>query len=169
MFLQDKKAISEIIGYVILISIVLAMSIVVYSFLKTYVPNDIPECPGGVSIFVKDLTCADNTLTFKIKNNGRFSIDGYLIKATNQLDQEIATIDLFEDYSTQEKVSNGIIQEALEPGVETLEQKFELTLSSEEKIYSIEIIPVRDREDDSGRVLVCAGARIKETITCPEP
>ncbi|MEK6738241.1 MAG: hypothetical protein AABY74_06215, partial [Planctomycetota bacterium] len=58
------------------------MSILVYQFLKTYIPKDSPTCPEGTSILIKEAPCVSNTLTLTLKNNGRFSLDGYFIGTT---------------------------------------------------------------------------------------
>jgi len=75
----NRRGISEIIGYVILISITLAMSLIVYAWLKTYIPSDAPKCSDGVSVFLQNYTydCSVQNLTVNLKNNGRFDLAGY--------------------------------------------------------------------------------------------
>ena len=51
---MKKKGVSAIVGYVLLISFGVVMSVIVYSYLKTYTPKDALTCPDGVSIFLKD-------------------------------------------------------------------------------------------------------------------
>ena len=47
---KNKKGVSEIIGYILLVAIVVTISIFVYQWLKTYVPQDAISCPDGVSL-----------------------------------------------------------------------------------------------------------------------
>ena len=50
----NKKGVSVIIGYVLLIAFAILISAGVYAWLKTYVPREPLNCPDGVSIFVKE-------------------------------------------------------------------------------------------------------------------
>ena len=84
------------IGYVLLVAIAIIMSMIVFQFIRTYVPKDIVDCPDGVSVFIQEIKydCDADTLDITIKNNGRFSIAGYFIHATTEEGQELATFDL---------------------------------------------------------------------------
>lgn len=79
---MDKKGISIMIGYVLLITAAIAMSFIVYSWMKTYVPQEELKCPDDVSMTIKEVKCnsANYQMTVTIKNNGLFNIDGYVIK-----------------------------------------------------------------------------------------
>ena len=44
-----------VIGYVLLISMAVAMSIIVYQWLSTYVPKDTPKCPDDTSLTITEL------------------------------------------------------------------------------------------------------------------
>ena len=98
MLLQDKKGLSIMIGYVLLVAIAIIMSMIVYQFIITYIPREALECPDGVSVFIKetkyDCTLGAETLEVTIKNNGLFSVAGYFIHATTEVGQELATLDL---------------------------------------------------------------------------
>jgi len=41
---RNKKAVSAIIGYVLLVTMGIVMSVIVYNYLKTYVPADALDC-----------------------------------------------------------------------------------------------------------------------------
>ena len=71
----NKKAVSNIIGYLLLVAIVIVISMIVYQWLKTYVPTDAIQCDEGVSIGIDDYNydCEDNALNLTIKNSGRFT------------------------------------------------------------------------------------------------
>mgnify|MGYP001608145256 CR=1 FL=1 len=69
------------IGYVLLITAAIAMSFIVYSWMKTYVPKGELKCPDDVSMTITDtIRCTDAKMIVTIKNNGLFNIDGYTIK-----------------------------------------------------------------------------------------
>ena len=44
------------IGYILLISMTIMMSIIVYQWVKTYVPKDLPDCPDGTSVMIKEIS-----------------------------------------------------------------------------------------------------------------
>jgi hypothetical protein len=87
---QNKKAVSLMISYVLLISIVLALSIGVFSWLKIMV-NVEPtiDCKDDTSLVILDYKCnpspetsepfTTKNLELNLKNNGRFNIDGVIV------------------------------------------------------------------------------------------
>lgn len=83
---KRKKALSNIIAYVLLISISLSLSVVVYGWLKFYVSeDDIETCPSKVNIIIKNYKCNKTTtesgwLMVTLKNKGLFTVDGYVLR-----------------------------------------------------------------------------------------
>ncbi|MEK6875644.1 MAG: hypothetical protein AABX30_03095 [Nanoarchaeota archaeon] len=185
-FLKTKKAISPMIAYIILITIVLAISPFVYSWLKSYVnPGTVPECPGDISILIENASCyMDNSdpivqrlvLGLKLQNNGLFDIDGYSLKATTSETQELATLDLSAYYGGDSKqVGSGTIMHkiTIDPPLNIRQYFFNLTGyptvpdKNKPKITSIEVTPrkivkIEGREKWTN----CDNARIKQNIIC---
>ncbi|MFC1710822.1 hypothetical protein ACFLZJ_01555 [Nanoarchaeota archaeon] len=169
---KDKKAISVMIGYILLISFALIMSGIIYAWVVTYAPKGSLDCPDGTSVFIQKINCpADFNLNLTLKNNGRFNIGGYFIRATNESEQELATVEL-SGVLNGSAYSGGII---LNPGVKYIGEKNPMKPGDEmanefilvQQIYSIEIIPVRWQEyDGKERLITCTNARITEQITC---
>jgi hypothetical protein len=100
---KNKKAISEIVSYVLLIVIAMALAISVYSWLKIYVPSDTEpeECTDSTALYLKDYKC-DNiqkVINISFENKGYFNIDGFFIKATNLTGTNLPTINLIANYS----------------------------------------------------------------------
>jgi hypothetical protein len=93
---SNKRALSIVVGYILLIAISIVMSVIVFQWLRTYVPKDVLKCSEGTSIFIKSISydCTRNVLNVTIKNNGKFSVNGYFIHASNKTNEELATIDL---------------------------------------------------------------------------
>jgi len=168
MLFKDKKALSIMIGYVLLIVIAIIISTFVYVWLKSYVPRESIECPEGVSVFIEDIeyvkTWDISQLNLTLKNNGLFDIDGYFIHATDAPNQELATIDL----SKYGGGKGGVIlfgAKTFKPG-ESRGTKFDFTNAPFETIYSIEVIPIRfEIIDNKQRLASCGNAKVKETIT----
>ena len=160
------------IGYVLLITIAVAMGAVTYQWMKTYVPTESLSCPDGVSILIKDANYIDDKLTVTLKNNGRFNISGYFIYA-NDNDQGLATIDLSgytpRGVNREGKVLfssiNGDTRNLFSPSDEETHE-FNLGSSGISSIYSIEITPTRFQEQDNKiRFISCGELKAKEIVT----
>ncbi|VVB80261.1 Uncharacterised protein [uncultured archaeon] len=82
-----KRAVSEIVAYVLLISISLSLAGMVYVWLKDYVPseNGLAECEENVGLVIRDYnySCATKSLNLTIENKGLFDVDGYIIRVNN--------------------------------------------------------------------------------------
>lgn len=81
---RHKKGVSELISYSLIIIIALAAAVLVYNYLKVYVPKNTPECPDSTSIIVTDYSCSlENTstnFTVSLVNKGKFNIDAAYIR-----------------------------------------------------------------------------------------
>jgi FlaG/FlaF family flagellin (archaellin) len=87
-FLQEKKAVSEMIAYVILIGIAIGLAIGVFSWLKDYANvNPKIDCKAGTSIILENYTCTNEggsgKFTINLKNNGLFDINGIFMMVGN--------------------------------------------------------------------------------------
>ena len=160
------------VGYVLLITGAIIMGTIIYSWLRTYVPTETLECPDGVSVFLRDYfyDCDADTLSITLKNNGRFNIAGYFIYGRDNQEEELATIDL-SDYSDEVKISNAV--SLGNPSLNSFEPSDSVThefdLSDFERIYSINIIPVKYQEQEGKQKFAnCGDARIEEEISCSE-
>lgn len=80
MLHTNKKAISEIVGYALLIVIALVMAGLVYTFLKVYIPKATAECTEDINLFVKDYYCSASRLNLNITNKGLFKADAAYIR-----------------------------------------------------------------------------------------
>ncbi len=173
---QDKRGISIMIGYVLLVGIAIIMSLIVYQFIKTYVPKESIECPDEVSVFIKNIKyeCDNERLNVTIKNNGLFSIAGFFIYATTSEEQELATEDLSARvYAGGQLYGNAIVFSTTMNGL-TPEEPNEKTsifnLTGLGTIYRIEIVPVRFQEEEGKtRFATCGDAKVGEVVSCYEP
>jgi len=173
MLPDQKKGVSVIIGYVLLIVFAMVISVGVYAWLKTYVPNEPLNCPDGVSLFVKDASFNSSTslLNITARNNGRFDVAGYFIAATNNSSQKLPSIDL-SNYLNED--SNGIKfgssvlfsvtgSNSLKPGDEKT-NSFTIPLSVG-NISTVRVIPTRFQEEENReRFVSCGDARVQQTV-----
>ena len=79
--MKNKKGVSEIVGYVLLIVFTLILAGIVFVWLKTYVPHEDINCPDGTSLMINSYTCNQSKLTLTFENNGKFFVGGYFIDA----------------------------------------------------------------------------------------
>jgi hypothetical protein len=173
---NEKRGISVMIGYVLLVGFIIIMSIMVYSWMKTYVPTEDMKCPQSVSLFITEKKCTATVdgykLNITLRNIGKFSIAGFFIKASNSTEERIATIDLANNLTAEgagvtlnnQTVLHNIAGSgnSMIPGAEST---FIFDLGS--KICLIEIIPARYQEvNEITRFLSCGDSRIKEEIEC---
>jgi len=160
------------IGYILLISIAIAISIFVYGWLKTYVPSDLAECPDGTSISIKEANCLDiggnYTLNLTLKNKGRFNIAGYFIHATNESNQQLATLDLSSRIlKGGTTLGSSVLFEEGDTNAMVPNQEKEMIFELVYEIYSLEILPIRFQEmENKKRLISCSDAKIKEFINC---
>lgn len=174
--IRNKKGVSVIIGYVLLVAIVVVISIFVYQWLKTYIPQNALQCPSGVSVSIPSYTynCTTGVLNFTLENTGTFSISGYFIHASNQSGQ-VASVDLSPYYIGGSSISgNGILfnyYNVIPPGnaVSSLNNVFNLSKFPPftGALTEITIIPIRYVQyNNKNMTASCGNAQISEPISC---
>lgn len=171
--IESKKAVSPMIGYILLISAAILMSTLVYVWLKTYVPKEALECPDATSLFIKNYTCSLNDLNITMRNNGNFNIAGYFIRIANVSGQELATVDLSRKLKNQfggKIVGNSVLFSVSEEGnsfTPNEEATHIFDASGTGTIYFVELTPTRIQEQDGKtRTANCGNSKIKEEVTC---
>lgn len=169
---SQKKGVSTLIEYVLLLAMAVVMGTIVYAWVHSYIPTEELQCSDGVSLYVDSYLyqCNTKNLTLNLSNNGRFDVAGYFIKATNSTAIELATIDLssFTNGSQEGAVmipGGGVSQNPLDADAKT-QQKFNISTAIG-NVTSIEIIPVRYEEvNNKYRLLSCTNAKIVQEIKC---
>lgn len=178
---RDKKALSVMIGYILLITFGIVLSVIVYAYLKTYVPKEFLKCPEGVSMFIEEINCSENITTggndfsLTMQNNGKFNLAGYFIHATNGSSQEVATIDL-SNRITEDKINgpitmgNSIIFTRSSTNINSFMPNNETThyfTNISSNIYYVEIIPIRyEIKGSTQRLASCGDSRVWEISNC---
>ena len=172
----NRKGVSIMVGYVLLVTLAIVMGIIAYNWMKTYIPRDITECPDGVSVFIKEaaFNFSDSKLVLVLKNNGRFNAVGYLIYGANSSGQALPTIDLssyLDENSGGKKLGNSVsfflgAGNSFAPNTEAT-HTFDIP-SGIGEIYSISITPMRIEEDNNKEKIVsCGNARANQVVGEP--
>ena len=80
MKIENKKGVSEVVSYVLLIIIAVSLSAIVLTFLKNQISNEKAECPDEVSLIIKEYSCESNSkINITFQNKGNFNLDGTYI------------------------------------------------------------------------------------------
>ena len=171
MFIQtkNKKAVSVMIGYILLVTFAIVISVAVYSWLKTYVPKAGIECPNDVSIYISDYTINGNQLNLTFQNNGKFNVGGIYIYYSGDKNQTIASHDLSEKIINSDalKFNPGLKfsstdDNSFKIGNETV-LSFDIT--NIDKIYAIDIIPIRWQENNNQlQVVSCTNSKTSKIL-----
>lgn len=179
---RDKKGISLIIGYILLIAISIVMSILVYQWLKTYVPTEAVKCDDGTSFFINSISydCTAGTLIIDVKNNGKFSINGYFIHVSDT-SGGLATIDISNKIQSPGIIygyTNSIAFSLDTPNYLTpdpndqknlVSSSFDVSAYNSKPLVKVELIPTRIQEiDNKERLVSCTESKIEETLACQE-
>lgn len=137
---HSNKGVSELIAYVLLITLTISISVLVYGWLKLYVaPGQQSDCPEGVNLIISNYQCNSGSLEVTLKNKGRFTVDGFYIRVHNTSNPELG---LYTLYST---ATNGA---EIEPGAEfsytysSIKGNPPIELSNLGEITLIEVQPV---------------------------
>ena len=87
-----KKGVSIIVAYVILVTIAIALSVLVYNWLRYYVDvEESEDCPDNIMIVVKDYNydCDSDKLNITVQNKGLFTVDGFYLRAHNRTGADV--------------------------------------------------------------------------------
>lgn len=82
---KNKKGVSEVIAYVLLIMLALSLSIGVYAFLKNVLWKEPKKCPDNLALVLIDYKCNKITkeINLTLQNKGLFNISGFLVRINN--------------------------------------------------------------------------------------
>lgn len=159
---MNKSGISEMISYVILIAIAIALSIGVYIWLKDYA-NISPkiDCKEGTSLRLENYTEQSSTVKLTVKNNGNFNITGFIMTIGNNTERMPVKTLLPFGGGPGSKLGHYNFLIPLKPG-ETSEAMF---TKDENKFRIIQIQPyIKDKKNN---IIVCEQAIIKQEVNIP--
>jgi len=149
---MNKKALSEVVGYTILIVIAISLSALVYSFLRLYIPKEQVTCEEDIMLTIQDYSCADRVLNLTITNKGLFKADIAYVR--------------FGDESIKTRINNlsrsGELF-GLNPG-SSFSSTYNLEgLANKNQNYELEIQPaiIVDKQ-----IIVCENAIVTQPIQC---
>jgi len=168
---RNKKGLSEIIGYVLLIVFAISMSVLVYAWLRASTPKAEVACPDAVSIELTEYYSIDapdegnanyKRIYLNVTNRGLFGINGVSItlkEGTKACQIVKVACQDFED-SCEYPGKKILFKQFLTQGM--MKQIYMVYDSSACAPNKVELIPMRASE--SG-IILCDKSIIKESIT----
>ena len=159
MLHSNKKAVSELVGYVLLIAIAISISIMVYSFLRVYVPKEKIECNEDINLIIQDYGCSvqNKKLNITLENKGLFKVDAVYLRFGNssqKVKQQINK-DNFLLYNTDNILG-------LNPG-EISFSTYTTDIITSSGQYELELQPVIIKDK---QLIVCEKAILFQQIQC---
>lgn len=175
---MNKRAVSIMVGYVMLVVIAVGLSAAVYTYLKLFVPKEKPECTNDISLIIQDASCTQGltsegnervTLDIILKNRGLFSVQAAYIRMAPENrevrdwinpDTESNGNDL-NFYFTEDKTTGLAPGDSWTPKTSLATEEIEI---SPTKQYTLEIQPAE--WDNEWGPIACKNAIITQDITC---
>lgn len=86
---KDKRGISVLVSYVLLVTLAVALAATTYFFILPYARKPLPEeaCPEGISIVIENYSCVNNKINITIKNRGLHDVTGVYIKTESTAEE----------------------------------------------------------------------------------
>lgn len=168
---RNKKGLSEIIGYVLLIVFAISMSVLVYAWLRASTPKAEVACPDAVSIELTEYYSIDapdegnanyKRIYLNVTNRGLFGINGVSITLKQDTKacpiKSVACQDIAKSCDVQ---GNKILfKQFLNQGM--MKPIYMVYDSSACAPNKIELTPMRTSENG---IILCDKSIIKESIT----
>ena len=162
MINKNKRGVSVMVAYVLLIVIAIGISAGVYSFLKVYVPKDQAQCPEDVRLITQNFSCDSgqtNPLTISFANKGLFSVDAVYVRIARSERKIRQLINDPKDLKPTE-VDKFFID--LPPG-QSLTESYKATPVEGPGNYTLEIQPA---VYDGDILAICENAVVTQNIVC---
>jgi hypothetical protein len=164
---KNKNGLSNIVAYVLLISITISLSVLVYGWLRFYVSEDVVEtCSDNVNVVIRSYECFlpdengdGGRISVVLKNKGLFTVDGYEIRVHDRLDADFGFY-LFEKNKIE--ILPGEEYNKTYVFVDWLQEN-ELTGAKDKKLETVTLVEVQPFLQD-GDVIRCKSYASQEVV-----
>jgi hypothetical protein len=157
-----KKALSEMISYVLLIVIAVSISILVYAWMNDMLPSKKASCPDGVSLIIENYNCnsADKIFNLTLRNMGTYNVDGYFIYVSNKTGKKpVYPLKMYDNTALEVSTGQIIFKNAMKPNDK---EDYHFLYDNVNSITAIEIEPIKYLDDEA---VTCAGSAISQEIS----
>jgi len=166
---KNKRALSEIVSYALLILIALAIGTLIFVWLLGIINDPKTEkCPeDGVSIVIREAIChdADDKVEIAIANQGRFNISGFVVKGSNNPGTKaLINLDPNDAPATLADVGelNIIISKDLGPGEEGY-YNFSYSALTPASLSKISVVAIRNQSE---KMAICTNSLAGQDVSC---
>ncbi len=173
---NSKNAVSEMVAYVIFISIILGLIASVYSYLS-YVAVAIKpsvDCNEGTKVLLNSYSCdsVNGIINLTIKNNGRFNVNGIIAKFSDNLSKAPVTMlkPNYDGVTSPPSETTGFFSFAsLSPDSSQDAKFFAILNDSSEYVASDNTVKMVDIQPfvEEKEKIVCIGTVIREKLDNP--
>lgn len=176
----DKKGLSEIMGYVILIIIAVGLSVLVFGSLSLLVPKDKPECKQDISLSINDYVCTytpdDINFTLTLSNKGKFSVHAAYVRFGKEGREIRGLINDPENLAASASffLNPSSVKEGLKPGEFVTKQYNPNILSGSGTSGILDsvgnyVVEIQPAVFDEGDLAICENAVRIQEIRCKSP
>ena len=178
--MKNKKGLSEVVTYVLLIVTALSLSVIVFGFLQGIVPEEEESCPEGLGLIIKEVSCeSGDEIYVTFQNKGRFKIDGVYARFAYEEDAvaSLALVPLHDvgntgslNKITEDNAGEGFmyfgriyyVPSPLSPNANPYKQLF--SYASEGSLEKIEVQPFLS--DEERNLVICEDKSVSYEISC---
>lgn len=161
---NNKKGVSLMVGYALLVVIAIALGALVYPYLKARLPAETVECPADLSISIEEAICnrADWTLSLVMLNRGLFNITGAYIRFADSSKSVRPQINKDKELY----LSSGLRPAPLGPGQETRLLSYPIGSQSHLNENGTFVVEVQPAIFKKGVLVPCSNKIVTQTVEC---
>ena len=158
----NKRGISLIVSYVLLISMALILATGVYIWLKSFNLNPPVDCQDGTTVIIDNYQCG-NEFNLNIKNNGLFTVDGVVVTVSDDVNKQPYILLIPVDSPIIKKAGYYFFSNGLIPG-NTTTAKFSSSSINGGKLNQINSVKIQPVMVDKKSQIICQKAVINQKI-----
>ena len=166
--INNKSGISEMLSYIILVAMVMGLAMAVFAWLRVMsTTTQTADCEDGTSISLDNSSCDGYSITFVLRNNGRFNISGVTITVGN--DSQISPSTYLKDraivFGGAGSYGTHLFLPEIDPG-NTQNITFEnLSKTGTLNFNTIRVVQIQPFILSNNEKIYCTNSVIKQTIS----
>jgi hypothetical protein len=150
------------VSYVLLITIAVALSTMVFVWLRSYATIEPPiNCDEGTSLILQNYNCSSEEIILEVKNNGRFNVDGFILVVGENENRAPTTYLTPSSESLERTSGHYTFREVLKPG-NTGSGRFE---RGQIEFNTIRVVQIQPFVIKDGERIICSDAVIRQEIS----
>lgn len=162
---SDKRGISEVVSYVLLVVIAISISVFVYVYIEVLVPKNNASCEEDTSLVPIDAICeissSEIILTLTLENKGRHTIEAAYVRVGPQNSKVKNLVNKNDIYlNAFSGTKAGLLPGAKMLGI------YKATLSSVPLSTGLNELEIQPAVQTDKGIALCDNAVVTQTISC---